>query len=280
MKHKAILVAKGYVQKQGVDFDEIFASVTRIETVCLLLALASKNNWELHHLDVKTAFLNGEINEEVYVTQSEGFEKKGQEHLVYRLIKALYGLKQAPRAWYSKLNKSLEELGFSRCPHEHAVYMKRVGGEEIIVGVYVDNLLITGTNISVINRFKHQMSVKFQMNDLGKLSYYLGIEVLRGKGYVDLKQSAYARKILEKAGMEACNPTKYPMDPKQRITKDEGGELVDPTEYKSMVGGLRYLVHTRPDIAYSVGTILSVNVLREWRLSLNTSVQTCMGQIH
>ncbi|KAL8090283.1 hypothetical protein AgCh_039668 [Apium graveolens] len=125
VKYKARLVAKGYVQKQGVDFDELFFPVRRVETVRLLLALAAKNNWEVHHLDVKTAFLNGEIYEEVYIAQPEGFVKKGEEHLFYKLIKALYGLRQAPRAWYSKLNKSLEELGFSRCPHEYAVYMKR-----------------------------------------------------------------------------------------------------------------------------------------------------------
>lgn len=125
IKYKARLVAKGYVQEKGVDFDEIFAPVTRIETVRLLLALAAKHGWEVHHLDVKTAFLNGELQEDVYVVQPEGFVKKGQEHLVYKLIKALYGLRQAPRAWYAKLNKSLEDFGFVRCPHEHAVYIKR-----------------------------------------------------------------------------------------------------------------------------------------------------------
>lgn len=107
VKHKARLVAKGYVQKKGVDFDELFAPVTRLETVRLLLALAAKNSWEVHHMDVKMAFLNGEIKEEVYVSQPEGFVKKGQEKLVYKLYKALYGLRQAPRAWYSKLSKYL-----------------------------------------------------------------------------------------------------------------------------------------------------------------------------
>lgn len=121
-KYKARIVAKGYVQRQGIDFEEIFAPVTRLETVRMLLALAAKNGWEVHHLDVKTAFLNGEIMEEVYVSQPEGFIQKGKETLVYKLIKALYGLRQAPRAWYAKLNRCLEELGFERCPYEHAVY--------------------------------------------------------------------------------------------------------------------------------------------------------------
>lgn len=114
IKHKARLVAKGYVQEHGIDYDEVFAPVTRMEIVRLLLALAAKNMWQVHHLDVKTAFLNGDINEEVYVAQPKGFVKKGQEQMVYKLYKALYGIKQAPHAWYSKLNNCLEQLGFTR----------------------------------------------------------------------------------------------------------------------------------------------------------------------
>lgn len=255
LKHKARLVPKGYVQEQGVDFEEIFAPVIRLDTVRLLLALAAKYGWEVHHLDVKTMFLNGEIQEEVYVTQTEGFIKKGQEHLVYKLIKAIYGLRQAPRAWYAKLSKSLEDMGFTRCPHEHAVYTKSKGSDILIIGVYVDDLLVTGTSVAFINELKQQMSDQFEMNNLGKLSYYLGIEMKQGKDYIELKQTGYARKMLEKEGMGECNLAKYPVDLKKRITKDEGGTLVDPTKYKSLVGGLRCLVHTRPDIAYAVGII-------------------------
>lgn len=255
VKHKARLVAKGYVQEHGVDFEEIFAPVTRLETVRLLLALSAKNNWEVHHLDVKTAFLNGELKEDVYVAQPEGFEKVGKEHLVYKLIKALYGLRQAPRAWYAKLNSCLENLGFTKCPYEHAVYTRKEGGETLIIAVYVDDLLVTGSDKDLIEMFKEQMSSNFEMSNLGRLSYYLGIEVKQSEGYIELKQTGYARKILEKAGMNDCNPAKYPMDPKELLTKDEGGTAVDATQYKSLVGGLRYLVHTRPDIAYSVGVV-------------------------
>lgn len=209
----------------------------------------------MHHLDVKTAFLNGEIEEEVYVTQPEGFVRKGREQMVYKLIKALYGLRQAPRAWYAKLNKCLEELGFTRCPYEHDVYTKRIGEETLIVAVYVDDLLIIGTQKSIIEQFKKQMNEVFEMSDLGLLSHYLGIEVKQSPGCIELRQTAYAKKILEKAGLGDCNPTRFPMDPKEIITKDEGGKGVDATHFKSIVGGLRYLVHTRPDIAFSVGII-------------------------
>lgn len=238
VKHKARLVAKGYVQEYGVDFEEVFAPVTRIETVRLLLALAAKNDWVIHHLDVKTAFLNGEINEDVYVVQPEGFEKPGQEQKVYKLLKALYGLRQAPRAWYAKLNSCLADLGFTRFPSEHAVYTRKEGEEGLVIAVYVDDLLITGSSKEMIERFKNEMSQKFEMTDLGKLSYYLGMEVEQGKGYIEIKQAGYAKKILERAGMAECNPTKYPMDPKEQISKNEGGQAVDSTMYKSLVGGL------------------------------------------
>ncbi|KAL8145756.1 hypothetical protein AgCh_003778 [Apium graveolens] len=241
--------------KVGIDFEEIFAPVTRIETVRLLLALAAKNEWEVHYLDVKIAFLNGEIKEEVYVNQPEGYAKQGQEHMVYKLSKPLYELRQAPRAWYSKLNKCLLDLGFERCPYQHAIYTRRTGGETLIVGVYVDDLLVTGTSKMLIERFKTQMGEFFEMSDLGQLSYYLGIEVEQGAGYIKLKQTGYGKKILEKAGLKDCNPVNYPMDPKECISKDEGGKPVNTTQFKSLVGGLRYLVHKRPDIAYSVGIV-------------------------
>lgn len=155
VKHKARLVARGFVQKHGIDYEESFAPVTRLETVGLLLALAAKSDWEVHHLDVKTAFLNGEIIEEVYVAQPEGYVKQGQEHMVYKLIKTLYGLKQAPRAWYTKLNRYLERIGFQRCPSEHAVYTRRENGNVLVVAVYVDDLLVTGTSVRIIEEFKN-----------------------------------------------------------------------------------------------------------------------------
>lgn len=214
----------------------------------MLLALATRNGWEVHHLDVKSAFLNGELQETVYVTQPEGFVKKNKERFVYKLVKALYGLRQAPRAWYARLSKYLESLGFVKCPYEHAVYTKREGGEVLIIGVYVDDLLVTGTSTSIISKFKKQMGEEFDMSDLGKLSYYLGIEVDQKGDYIELKQSAYAKKLLEKARMLECNPAKYPLEPKLQLSKDEKGKEVNSTQFKSLVGGLRYLVNTRLDM--------------------------------
>lgn len=172
-KYKARLVAKGYIQQRGVDFEEVFAPVARLETIRLLLALAAMEGWTVYHLDVKSAFLNGELLEEVYVSQPDGFVVKGKEHMVYRLKKALYGLRQAPRAWNMRLDKALKDLGFLRCPQEQAVYKLQSSKSILIVGVYVDDLIVTGTSEDQIAKFKKQMQSVFEMSDLGRLTYYL-----------------------------------------------------------------------------------------------------------
>jgi hypothetical protein len=255
VKHKARLVAKGYVQRQGIDFEEVFAPVARLETVRLLIAIAAQEGWQVHHMDVKSAFLNGDLVEEVYVAQAPGFEKKGEEHKVLKLHKALYGLRQAPRAWNSKLDKSLVALGFEKCPLEHAVYKRSRKGDRLLVGVYVDDLIITGGSAKEIDAFKNQMKTLFSISDLGLLSYYLGIEVHQSSGKISLSQAAYAAKILDKCGMKDCNPTLIPMDPRAKLSKESSNPLVDSTQYRSIVGSLRYLIHTRPDIAHSVGIV-------------------------
>ncbi|GJU61826.1 ribonuclease H-like domain, reverse transcriptase, RNA-dependent DNA polymerase [Tanacetum coccineum] len=209
IKHKARLVAKGYVQKVRIDFDEVYAPVARIETVRILLALSSKNGWFIHHLDVKSAFLNGELEDEVYVVQPEGYEKKDQPGKVYKLSKALYGLRQAPRAWNSRLDRCLKQLGFKRCQQEYAVYTRNKAGKILIIGVYVDDLIVTGSCSGEIRYFKEQMNKEFEMSDMGLLSYYLGIEVWRIVMLVNIE-----------------------------LTKDEAGEPVDPTKFRSIVGAL------------------------------------------
>ena len=206
VKHKARLVAKGYVQQEGVDFDEVFAPVARMESIRMLLAVAAQEGWLVHHMDVKSAFLNGELKEEVYVRQLPGFVAAGHEGKVLKLQKALYGLRQAPRAWNTKLDGSLRNLSFKRCTSEHGMYTQGSAKSCVVVGVYVDDLIITGANPADIGAFKEEMRRLFRMSDLGLLSYYLGIEVKQGRNTITLGQAAYAKKLLEKAGMTACKP--------------------------------------------------------------------------
>ena len=254
MKHKARLVAKGYAQQQGVDFDEVFAPVARIETVRVLLALAAHGGWQIHHMDVKSAFLNGDLTETVYVQQPPGFIV-GKGDKVLKLNKALYGLRQAPRAWNFKLDKELINLGFVRSKLEYAVYRRTSKNSFLIVGVYVDDPVISGPDVNEISRFKLEMKEKFSMSDLGLLSYYLGIEVKQGRDGITLSQSAYALKILENASMTNCNPCATPMEARLKLTKSMEEEVLNPTAYRSIIGSLRYIVNTRPDLAYSVGVV-------------------------
>ena len=172
-----------------------------------------------------------------------------------RLDKALYGLKQAPRAWNTKLDICLVRLGFSKCGSEAGMYARGVAGSRLLVGVYVDDLVITGSDSSDIVAFKLEMKGLFQMSDLGLLSYYLGIEVRQGPVGIDIAQPAYALKLLEKAGMAGANPCQTPMEPRFKLSRDSTAPPVDVTEYQSLVGSLRYLVHTRPDLAFSVGFV-------------------------
>ncbi|XP_076947543.1 uncharacterized protein LOC143619520 [Bidens hawaiensis] len=245
IKYKARLVAKGYVQMPGIDFEEVFAPVARLETIRLLFALAAREEWSIHHMDVKTAFFHGELKEEVYVQQPEGFIVPGKEDKVYRLYKALYGLRQAPRAWNERLNATLKRLKFKRCPSEQVVYTRTEKNSVTIVGVYVDDLIVTGTSLAIIDKFKAQMKQEFEMSDLGPLSYYLGIKVDQHKDGISIKQSGYAQKILENARMINCNLAKVPMEDRLHLTKDEDGEAESKQSHMLVVKQiLRYVKST------------------------------------
>ncbi|WVZ54330.1 LOW QUALITY PROTEIN: hypothetical protein U9M48_005142 [Paspalum notatum var. saurae] len=254
IKHKARLVARGFVQQEGIDFDDAFAPVARMESVRLLLALAAQEGWHVHHMDVKSAFLNGDLKEEVYVHQPPGFEIPGKEGKVLRLRKALYGLRQAPRAWNAKLDSTLKGMGFEQSRHEAAIYRRGNGGNALLVGVYVDDLVITGVKDAEVAAFKEEMKATFQMSDLGPLSY-LGIEVHQDDSGITLRQTAYAKRIVELAGLTDCNPALTPMEERLKLSRDSTAEEVDATQYRRLVGSLRYLVHTRPDLAFSVGYV-------------------------
>jgi hypothetical protein len=190
IKNKAWLVAHGFVQKQGIDFEEVFMPVARMESVRLILAMGMHEGWRVHHMDVKSAFLNGDLDELVFVKQPPRFTV-GKEEQVLKLKKALYRPRQAPWVWYSKLHCYLNSLGFTCSDNEHVVYTRRTSNRPLVVGVYVDDLLITEALDDDITQFKQEMHDRFKMSDLGLLSYYLGIEVCQGDSSITLCQSAY-----------------------------------------------------------------------------------------
>lgn len=201
MRYKARLVVKGFLQKPGVDYGEAFSPVARIETVLVVVALAVFFSWSMHQLNVNAAFLNGFLEEDVYVRQLVGFIVKGGEEKVYKLKKALYDLKQAPRAWNQRIDQFLRLTGFSRCNLEHGVYMRSQSGDSVsnklIVLLYVDYLLVTGGNDEDITHFKQQMLDEFEMSDIGELKYFLGIEFTNIKHGIIMHQTKYTQDLLK-----------------------------------------------------------------------------------
>ena len=178
-RFKARLVAKGYKQKPGIDYFEVFAPVARLDTIRMIISLSAQNKWKIYQMDVKSSFLNGTLEEEVYVEQLADYVIPRVEDKVYRLKKALYGLKQAPRAWYKKIDSYFIENGFQRCPFEHTLYIKFIEpGDILIVCLYVDDLIFTGNNLKMIAEFREAMVKHFEMTDIGLMSYFLGIEVV------------------------------------------------------------------------------------------------------
>jgi hypothetical protein len=199
---------------------------------------------------VKSAFLYGELTEKVCVEQPLGYKK--EENKVYRLKKALYGLKQAPRTWYSKIESYFIREKFIKCPHEHTLFVKRDGEKLLIVSLYVDDLIYTGNDASMFESFKSSMENMFDMTDLGRMRYFLGVEVNQGDHGIFICQQKYINDILARFGMEYCNIVSSPIVPGTKLNKDQNGKCVDATYYKQIVGSLIYLLATRPDLAYSV----------------------------
>ena len=204
----------------------------------------------------KFSILEWHLKEEVYLEQSAGFMVKGEEEKVCRLKKAFYGLKQAPRAWNSRIDGYLSQKGFTRCPYEHALYVKKsLQGRVMFVCLYVDDILFIGDDPTMIQDFKQSMVKEFEMTDLGLMAYFLGLEVKQCSDGIFISQAKYPIKVLKKFAMEDCCPADNPVEYGTKLTKEEGGDLVNPTNYKSVIGYLRYLTYTRSDILFGVGLI-------------------------
>jgi len=191
-KHKARLVEKGFTQKYGFDYEETFAPAARQETIRLALSLATHKGWNIQHMDVKSAFLNGYLNEEVYVNQPQGFEEQGRENLIYKLKKSLYGLKQAPRAWYSRIDGYFHKYGFTRSKSEPTLYYMNKGEDILIVCLYVDDLIFIGSSNKLNKEFHNSMMQEFEMTDLGLMHYFLGMEIHQEENEIFICQLKYA----------------------------------------------------------------------------------------
>ncbi|GJX42865.1 retrovirus-related pol polyprotein from transposon TNT 1-94 [Tanacetum coccineum] len=252
LKNKARLVAKGYRQEEGIDFEESFAPVARIEAIRIFIANAASKNMTIYQMDVKTAFLNGELKEEVYVSQPEGFVDPDHPTHVYRLKKALYGLKQAPQVWYDTLSRFLLDNKFSKGVVEPTLFTRKTGKHILLVQIYVDDIIFALTDPKSCNIFSNEMSSKFQMSMMGQISFFLGLQAFQSPGGIFINQSKFALEILKKFGMDLCDPVDTPMVDRLKLDEDPLGILVDQTRFRSMVGSLMYLTASRPDFVFVV----------------------------
>ncbi|GJS25825.1 putative ribonuclease H-like domain-containing protein [Tanacetum coccineum] len=252
LKNKARLIAKGFHQEEGLDFEESFAPVARLEAIRIIIANVASKNMTVYQMDVKTAFLNGELKEEVYVYQPEGFVDPERPHHVYRLKKALYGLKQAPRAWYDTLSKFLLAQGFSKGVVDPTLFIQKTGKHTLHVQIYVDDIIFASTDPKDCDRFSNEMSSKFQMSMMGQISFFLGLQISQNPRGIFINQSKYANEILKKFDLHKSDPVDTPMVERTKLDEDLSGTPVDQTKYRSMIGSLMYLTASRPDLVFAV----------------------------
>ncbi|CAH9129521.1 unnamed protein product [Cuscuta epithymum] len=253
-RYKARLVAKGFTQVEGIDFHETFAPVAKLVTVRCLLTIAAKRNWIVHQLDVNNAFLHGDLSEDVYMRIPQGFMKDGDTR-VCKLQKSLYGLRQASRNWYHKFTQALTQIGFRQSKADHSLFIFSQGPINTFALIYVDDVILAGNDSSHISTVKGYLDATFSIKDLGKLKYFLGIEVARSpEGFV-LSQRKYTLDILEESGFLAGRPSLFPMEQNLKLRPDDGSPLIDASLYRRLIGRLLYLTVTRPDIVYSVSQL-------------------------
>nr|GEW18231.1 retrovirus-related Pol polyprotein from transposon TNT 1-94 [Tanacetum cinerariifolium] len=250
LKNKARLVAKGYRQKEGINFEESFAPVACIEIIRILITNAASKNMTIYQMDVKTAFPNGELKEEVYVSQLEGFIDPDHPTHVYRLKKALYGLKQAPRAWYDTLSWFLLDNNFSKGAVDRTLFTQKTGKHILLVQIYVDDIIFASIDPKACDIFSNEISSKFQMSMMGKMSFFLGLQVSQNPRGIFINQSKFALEILKKFRMDSCETFDTHMVDWLKLDEDPLGIPVDQTRFCSMVGSLMYLTASRPDLVF------------------------------
>ena len=254
-RFKARLVAKGFHQQHGIDFHETFSPVIKPATIRTVISIAVSRGWSLRQLDVKNAFLHGFLTEEVYMTQPPGFVDPSRPTHVCKLQKALYGLKQAPRAWFQRMHSFLISVGFRQSLADSSLFIFNHGQHIIYFLLYVDDILLTGSNDRLLQSFIATLGSGFDIKDLGPLHYFLGLQVHQFSHGVHLNQVKYAHDLLSKHDMLLSKPVSTPMSAKDTLTANPGSLLDNPTEFRALVGALQYLTITRPDIAFAVNSV-------------------------
>ena len=249
-RYKARLVALGNKQEYGVDYDETFAPVAKMTTIRTVLSIAASKGWSLHQMDVKNAFLHGDLTEDIYMTPPQGLFSSSTG--VCKLKRSLYGLRQAPRAWFEKFRTTLLGFSFTQSQYDSSLFIQTTATGIVLLLIYVDDMVITGSDHESIQRLKQQLQASFHMKDLGNLHYFLGLEVHSGPTGLFLHQQKYTDDLISLAGLQTAVPVDTPLEVNVKYLRDEGDILPNPLLYRQLVGSLNYLTITRPDISFAV----------------------------
>jgi hypothetical protein len=254
-KYKARVVAQGFTQIEGIDYDETFAPVAKLASLRAILAIAAERNLELHQMDVKSAYLNGSLSNELFMSPPPGFNVP--DGMVLRLIKAVYGTKQGGRVWYEEISGTLRDMGYTRTDADHAVFTRGAGSALSIIALYVDDITMVATTLASINRDKEALNRAYEMTDLGELSWILGMRVSRNRneGWIAISQIKYSQEILERFGKSDVRPISTPSLANEHLKKLKVAEF-EAKPYQSALGALMYpMLGTRPDLAYAVAAL-------------------------
>ena len=263
-RFKDRLVVKGYSQRKGIDYAEIFSPVLRLTSIRILLSIVASENLHLEQMDAKTAFLHGDMDKEIYMQQPNGFVVPGKENMVCKLTRSLYGLKQAPRQWYKKFDSFMTKSGFCKAEMDPCCYFKKYTDSYVFLLLYVDDMLIAGSSMREIKNLKTRLSATFEMKDLGPAKQISGMKISRDRsnGTLNLSQELYIEKVLSRFRVNDAKPRttllanhfKLSKEPSPKTTEERDHMALVP--YASAVGSLMYaMVCTRPDIAHAVGVV-------------------------
>jgi len=254
-RYKARSVTKGYAQTYGINYEKTYSPVAKMTTIKAIIIMATAKGWFLHQMDVKNDFLHGDLQEEVYMEQPLGYVDQTHPNLVCRLKKALYGLKQASRAWLDKIGQYLVTSGFQTSNADFSLYVKMTNHGIVVIVIYVHGLIITRDNDEDISDLKKLLNQKFEMKDLGKLCYFLNIEVIQFPKWIWLLQRQYALNKLSEYGMTGYKPNSILLEQNVKLSANEGDLVEDTTMYRRIVGSLIYMTITRPNLSCVVGVV-------------------------